>query len=711
MTEQNIDDLPTFEEEMLRVARDDLVAQGYKGKRLMAALFERNEGFDEPRSRDFICKLCEEYSDPIEAAIDSDDVKEVIKIAPTLALLTSTDFAIKKQEIKERYGQRINLNDLDRAVKDEQRRVKLKEEGAKKDVADIARDWSIAHRDEWAYDLLSDTWRTWNGVYWQEQPKTHLLDKEAVAALQDSAQTVTSLTALKCFERLVEADCLRDFTSKPGLINFNNGTLDLAIGQLHGYWKEDNLTACLPYSYNPYGTHSNIDKFLAEVLPDEYARLALMAHAGLALTGDLLIHAFIGLIGKPRSGKSTILALINALCGAADPFTFAGHSIFSRDIEGKRSRFKWVGRPVVCIDELPPEALKEEENLKAMSAHGGVEMRGIGRDEHMNNRWKPKLLFTANEQPRYKDTSSAIKERAIFAEITQARPKEERNPRLLKDHLLDERGAFAASCIELAEQVLQRGYYPLSAEMKSLLDRIANEANPLKDFLQEMCIVDGGTETRIATKDAHEAYTQYCEDNAIDKKYRLAKNAFSLTLHNMHIGIIPKHMRFDGVLKRGLEGMRLRNESDPGIAEKAYTHDEPLHKPNRLTVVNGVNAVIHPTVNTFAQPVERPEDGMLTVLTVEDGNSYDNSPITPLGNGQGGIAPIERSSEKMPLTPLTDTIKRPVEQNGHVNGHNSASLTPLTKSKCAAPGCNNPGEHMHMKRLFCKKHWQQTLAR
>jgi phage/plasmid-associated DNA primase len=108
-----------------------------------------------------------------------------------------------------------------------------------------------------------------------------------------------------------------------------------------------------------------------------------MAHIGLALMQDSSLHFVLLLLGPTRAGKSTLLALANAACGTspldnyAEDFSFAGPSLFSRELEGKRSRSRWVHRRMVCADEIPAEALRDEELFKTMRAHGGVEMRGM----------------------------------------------------------------------------------------------------------------------------------------------------------------------------------------------------------------------------------------------------------------------------------------------------------------------------------------------
>lgn len=694
--------------------------EGLKGKVLQAKLEELNAGFDPPADTDFLLELVNRYPAPepegptplqlLQTIIDTGDIEklytdETIKFLAVLKQLNPISYALNMGQIKETFGKKLNLVDFKRSIAYAQRTIEQADEEAKPDIADIAYTWATEHRQFWGYDTNYNMWRVWNGTYWEEQKQDHELNKHATGAIHDAELSVNSRSGKMLFKEEVEAHCLRTFEPKSGLINFSNGTLELATGQLRPYDKEDSLTYCLPYDYNQAGTHPNIDLFLAEVLPDEYARLALMAHIGLALIGDLLIHAFMGLIGKPRSGKSTILALINAVCGASqqEASSFAGHHLFSRDLEGKRSRYTWSNRLAVCVDELPPEALKEEEILKAMSAHGGVEMRGMFKDEQTNNRWKPKLVFTANERPRYRDNSGAIKERAIFAEIMQARPKEQRDPRLFVKKLLPERDAFAASCIELAQQVLERGYYPFSKEMKRLLDSIANEANPLKDFLREKCIIDGDPGTRESTKAVYDAFVEYCEDNAIDKKYRLAKNTFSLTLHNMHIGIVPKHIKFDGQLKRGLAGMRLRTIDDGDPIEPTYADDPPLANPKRLTVVNGGIRSISETVNRFEQPVERNEQGRLTVLTVEESNKCVSNKCV-LENGSAADSNIHTHYNKQyrgesPLTPLTVDTNEPVGRDEQVNGLKNAPLTTVNQNSHDRP-CFHCGELLSRHRSF-----------
>ena len=162
--------------------------------------------------------------------------------------------------------------------------------------------------------------------------------------------------------------------------------------QLRDHDKNDCLTYCLEYDYSPDAEHPTITNFLEMVIPDVYARQAYIAHTGLSLIGDMLMHYAGILYGPPRSGKSTLLNLTNVVCGVEDG-DYAGYTLFSPDLEGKRARYTRNRKRVVCIDELPVEALRHEETVKNMTAHSGVEQRGIGRDEEEGNKWRPSCLW------------------------------------------------------------------------------------------------------------------------------------------------------------------------------------------------------------------------------------------------------------------------------------------------------------------------------
>ena len=245
--------------------------------------------------------------------------------------LSPVEYALKRDDIKEKFGKKVDWSDLNRAITHAERQQTLAETGTKPDVADIAQRWAMTYREMFGYDADGQYWRMWNDSYWEEvKEKASILDQYTVAALQEAGRPVNSSHAINTFQRLAAAHCKRQFIPAEDKINFANGTLDMATGKLTRYHKEDNLTYCLPYNYNAQAKHPNITRYLEETIPDAHGHQALMTHLGLALMGDTYMHHAVLLIGPTRAGKTTILALANALCGGNDPWRFAGPSLFSR---------------------------------------------------------------------------------------------------------------------------------------------------------------------------------------------------------------------------------------------------------------------------------------------------------------------------------------------------------------------------------------------
>jgi phage/plasmid-associated DNA primase len=601
------------------------------------------------------------------------------------------EWSLKKEQIKKAFGKGINLNDLERVVAGEQRKQEQQVSEDEPDVADIARDWAYTQREEWAYDMRAKVWRHWNGLFWEElEPKCPELNNQAVDALHAAGKDINTQSGMDTFLRCAADARAMIFPESQGrLVNFANGTLDTTTSLMLPHRREDYLTYCLPYNYVP-GQHQRISDFLEQAVPDVYSRHAYMAHLGLALMRDTKLHNVVIMLGRPRSGKSTLLALANLVCGAAghEAFSFADHHIFSRELEGKRSRYAWRDRRLVGVDEVPTEALREEEIFKQMSAHSGVGMRGMNKDDHKDNRWKPKLLLAANDRPRYADVTGAVRQRAIFIECPNHRPVGQRDLDLI-DGLGEELGAFAASCIFMAQAVLERGYYPMSNQMKMTLESIDREGSYLKSFLAQQMIVDldGSTVTDFA----YQMYRSFCQDNHVRDQYQLTKEVFSRHITSMGIGVVAKKvLSSDGKYVRGLVGIRMRQEQDGWETEdeelRKYQFDEPLID-GVLTVVDGKMTVQKIAVSEVEQPVEPSEQEPLTAVT--DKSENEISIETTLVEAQPPEATTSGSSIELvivpdlPSMPSDEPIEQPVEPVQTADGY----IEPVGLGVCGVKDC------------------------
>ena len=661
----------------------------------------------------------------VDQAIAAKDVKALYVTMPALIELRASSavaWSLKKTEIKEAFGKEINMNDLERAVATEQRKMEQALREDEPDIADIARDWAYINRDSWAYDAKNKVWRRYNGSYWEElEPKSPQLGNEAVDALHAAGREVNTLNSVNCFlQCAADARATIFAEGQARKINFANGTLDVETMQLSAYRREDYLTYCLPYDYAP-GPHTRIDAFLEQTIPDPYARIVFMAHLGLALMGDTKLHNVVILLGTTRSGKTTLLALGNMVCGALlyEAFDFADHHIFSRELEGKRSRYAWKNRRLVGVDEVPAEALRDEELFKQMSAHSGVGMRGMHKDDKANNnRWRPKLLLAANDRPRYKDVVGAVRERCIFIECPNHRPKGNRDLSMI-DTLEPEVGAFAATCLFLAQAVLERGYYPLSNQMKLVLDEIDKEGSYLKSFLASECIIEPESGDRVTTDTLYQQYISYCHNNGVRDQYHLTKEVFSRQIVNMRLGVTrSRFFSEEGKLARGLVNIRLRMGQDHWRSEEEeldrYQSDEPLFV-GTLTPIDGKLTLQEIRVNTIHPPVEPVEPGSLTPLTDKTENfSLTDTPLVKADPKVGGSLEKEKNApdvsiassvgESEPVEPVQTIDTSLVEPSGDLSDASREPSEPV----CEVKGCGQPAEPSSEEEAACYGHWCST---
>lgn len=426
------------------------------------------------------------------------------------------------------------------------------------------------------YDELHDGWFRWTGAYWQDaQHSKTELDRMATEACRNVGVSISNSGKIDGTLRLAKALMVREFDENPNLVSFRNGTLEIerhvdengiaswGVGRLREHRAGDDQKRCMPYGIDLVGEHPAISKFLSTAIPDPLARDCLIAHIGLALVRDVSMHYAVVLYGPPRSGKSSVLALARMVCGAknqGEATDWTPSNVFDNDLEAKRTRFIRRNEPVACIDEIPSAALRGEEIFKMMSAHGGVPMRGIGRDDATDTTWLAKIIMATNSTPSFKDASGAIANRLVPIKVPNHRSEAERDLDLL-EKLKSELGAFAATCIHAALATRNRGYYNRSRAQINTLMAWANLGNPLRAFVEEHCVVDPGA--RVLVAEFFWKYTSVLEGS--DQRSLQQANMVAELL-DMSLGVLRKKARAvktfrdtqKGSIAHHLAGIRLK---------------------------------------------------------------------------------------------------------------------------------------------------------
>lgn len=456
---------------------------------------------------------------------------------------------------------------------------------AKLDLLDVALAWQTKHGQDLAWDVDRARWRRWSGTHWQLERTSEMLDLQAAQLMREVGVSVQSGHRTDGMLKYARGLCKRKFTLGQPLVNFKNGTLDLASLQVHDHQRDDYLTRCLPYDYVANAEYPRIQYFLERTIPDPEGQRAYMTHIGVALVGDLSLHKALILFGPTRSGKTTLLKLAQATLGYK-PGQFPTSTLFSSESRGANSRATWIDSSpnLVCLDEFPQDALsgEGEELFKSMTAHGGVSMWLKYQDERDENTWTPKLMFATNNRLRYRDQSGALTRRLLIIECPNAVPECHQDSDLLQK-LAGELGAFAAACIRLALLAQQNHQYPESSQMSSLRIDIETNGDSIKLWLTENCIFEKGA--FASTVNLYENYRLWCDENGVGcvgrPKMRDVIMAYRPTVVANRQRIIDAATG-EVKLVWGLVGVRLRTPDDD-FSEDNRPPTDPLDPPPPTT--------------------------------------------------------------------------------------------------------------------------------
>ncbi|MDF2797557.1 MAG: hypothetical protein K0R85_301 [Devosia sp.] len=326
--------------------------------------------------------------------------------------------------------------------------------------------------------------------------------RKAAKAIQKRAFIFNSLSLATSDTSLLDLD---DWGNDAGLLNFANGTYELATHNFRNHDREDRLTRALNYEFNPPATCPLFDKVLADALDRDTANF-LMEVFGYALLGEGSLQQMIVLIGRGLNGKSTIMEAVSHAFGCysrtADPNSLMKNKMsngMNNDIHALKDA------RLVPTSELNTGQTLDAALVKRLT--GGEEMSARAMYKDFETfQVKALVAMTTNMPPVFDGSDFGIGRRMVFVPFARTIAIEDVDPTLPRK-LQSEAPGIMNRLIEGLRRYQEKGYVP-SVAVRECTGAVLRDSNQIIGFLEECC--DLSPQLKVGARLLYGGYETWC---------------------------------------------------------------------------------------------------------------------------------------------------------------------------------------------------------
>ncbi len=283
-------------------------------------------------------------------------------------------------------------------------------------------------------------WRMWADTHWITDPTGTVVRNDVIehflryikidrtndqqTKLRDRYLSATKIAHVeqRLKDKLPTAANL--FDRNPDLMNFVNGTLDAKHGEFTEHQREDYITTCLPFGFDPEAPHGLWRKWLDRMLPDEAEQRAIQTIMGYAVfTDGNPERILVWLVGGTSCGKSTFIETIGNVIGPDFGSSF-NMSIFKGSKgESARPDIKAAMRKrLIWASETSSGDVLFGDRIKMLVGGDKISARGLYEAETSELPSFTPVIAT-NDIPSVKNADSALRRRWVALKFNHRVPK------------------------------------------------------------------------------------------------------------------------------------------------------------------------------------------------------------------------------------------------------------------------------------------------
>jgi P4 family phage/plasmid primase-like protien len=314
------------------------------------------------------------------------------------------------------------------------------------------------------------------------------------------------------------------------LINCKNGLVDVRTGNLMPHTPEYLSLIQYPVTYNSNTKAPKYTKFISEVLPNEADRRVVMEFFGYTLLPYLYnrYHKSLMLLGKPGTGKGTLLDTLHYLLGENNV-----SDVLLQKIESDKFMAYQLYRMVANIsDDLPKESMTDCANFRSITTGARINVQNKG-EPAFNTRLYVKLISSTNHLP-YAPTENndAYFRRFIIVRMDQifSGTKKE-NTNLIRELTTpEELSGILNIFIENLQTLLKNNKFSYAKSLEDVKRLYELEQNHVIAFFRECTEESDDIDTVKSVM--YEVYEIWCHINGIENPE--TKTGFSTKVKNSH---------------------------------------------------------------------------------------------------------------------------------------------------------------------------------
>lgn len=301
-----------------------------------------------------------------------------------------------------------------------------------------------------------------------------------------------------------------------GLINVNNGVIEIKTGKLLPHSHKNLFRYCAPVDFDPSAECPSWYNFLLEVFQRnlELCDLAQRLFGYVLIGGRPFLHRAFVLYGNGRNGKSTFLEILRAVIG-----TDAYSTVSMSKLDKEFSIVNIDGKLANIVEETPNDEINAEI-FKTMVGGGEVQASHKGFDEY-SFKCNARFIFACNDMPVFKDKSVGLEERLVFIPFNRYFTEEERDIKMV-EKLLKELPGILNWALDGVKLIMGDPKIPDYEIIKTSKEEYRAETNPVYSwFNEEIEVCANAPEISVAS-----IYRKYSDDAQENGNRPFSKDKF-----------------------------------------------------------------------------------------------------------------------------------------------------------------------------------------